>query len=522
MPRAAYVDGYSPIALSDFSGGLNLRDKSDAVDPREAIDLLNVSFTEHGAILQRDGYADLTPADLPERVDSLSVFYRVDGTRQLIAGCGSQLVALDTGGGIVAAQTGLTRNPYTFARFAAPGQEYLYAANASDPVQRWDGAVWAVPAATVNGVAGQSMPRPGALAVTATVPGNTSGTNASNRLIATAFGTQATAGPGGMATNPSRWFASNPGQPEIWETDGDGANGRGRNFGDLTPGDGEQIMAAVTWRELVFIFKETKFFVLWGEGTASDGTPVFNIREVVNSVGLASRLAVNVGRDGVYFLNRRGVYRTNGSDPVLLSDKLAPLWLGGIESYYQGEQINIAQIALARMCWHMEQLFVAVPTGNRAYNDRLLVYDTQHQWWTVYDIAASALAAFRRTDPAELHHGYATGPQRIGHRSFGSSDDRGQPIVSRWRSGWLDYGSSQQKTIRETKIWGSGALNIGFAVDFDPQLVAELPVAFIPQLPVPPTPVITADYAWVLANYATYQALFDDNPTYQALADKGT
>ena len=79
------------------------------------------------------------------------------------------------------------------------------------------------------------MPRAGALAVTATVPGNTSGSNASNRLIATAFGTQANGGPGGMATTPSRWFASNAGQPEIWETDGAGTPVRGRNFGDLRP-----------------------------------------------------------------------------------------------------------------------------------------------------------------------------------------------------------------------------------------------------------------------------------------------
>jgi hypothetical protein len=124
---------------------------------------------------------------------------------------------------------------------------------------------------------------------------------------------------------------------------------RGRNFGDLTPGDGEQIMAAVTWRELVFIFKETKFFVLWGEGTASDGTPIFNFREVVNSVGLASKLAVAAGRDGVYFFNRRGVYRTTGGNPELLSDPISPLWTGNPADYYRGQPINLSQLGLVRM-----------------------------------------------------------------------------------------------------------------------------------------------------------------------------
>src|SRR3954467_10054330 len=96
-----YVNGDQPEAFADFSGGLNLRDKSDTVGEKEAIDLLNVTFTERGAIRQRDGYDDLT-ADLTNRVDSLSAFYKADGTRQLIAGCGARLEALSTAGTVAA------------------------------------------------------------------------------------------------------------------------------------------------------------------------------------------------------------------------------------------------------------------------------------------------------------------------------------------------------------------------------------------------------------------------------------
>src|SRR3954452_789261 len=117
----AATQGYQPYAFNDFSGGLNLRDKSDTVGDKEAIDLLNVTFSERGAIRQRDGYADLTTADLTNRVDSLCPFYTAGGVRQLIAGAGSRLEALDIGGAVVAAATGLTGGPYSFARFAAPG-----------------------------------------------------------------------------------------------------------------------------------------------------------------------------------------------------------------------------------------------------------------------------------------------------------------------------------------------------------------------------------------------------------------
>src|SRR3954469_6122369 len=238
----AYVNGYQPFAFADFYDGLNLRDKADAVGDKEAIDLLNVTFTERGAIRQRDGYADLTTADLTNRVDSLAPFYTAAGLKHLIAGCGTRLEALDNAGAVVASKTGLTGGPYSFARFADPTHEYMYAANGADTLQRWDGSAWAAPTATVNGTAASAMPKAGSIAVTATVPGSTSGTNAANRLIATAYGTQTAAGPGGTASTPSRVHFSNAGQPEVWETDGAGTPVRGRNFRDLTPGDGEQIM----------------------------------------------------------------------------------------------------------------------------------------------------------------------------------------------------------------------------------------------------------------------------------------
>jgi hypothetical protein len=44
-----FASGYKQVTFKDFSGGLNLRDKSDAVGEKEAIDLLNVTYTERGA-----------------------------------------------------------------------------------------------------------------------------------------------------------------------------------------------------------------------------------------------------------------------------------------------------------------------------------------------------------------------------------------------------------------------------------------------------------------------------------------
>jgi hypothetical protein len=440
-----------------FDGGLNLRDKADVVEDNEAIDLLNVTFTERGAIRQRDGYVDLTASDLTNRVDSLGTFATTSGTRHILAGCGTRLEAINTSGSVVASKTGLAGGPYTFARFAAPTTELTYAGNGSDTLQKWDGSAWTSGAATatVNGTGSSAMPKAAAICVSP----NT------NRLVATAYGTGTTSGPGGTTSNPSRVHFSNIGAPETWETDG--SSGRGANFVDLTPGDGEQIMAAVTWRDLIFVFKQSKFFVFINESAQANGTPIFNYRAVTTGVGLAAKQAVCVSRDGVYFMSRQGAYLTTGGEPVLISDKIKPVWDQNPEVYFKSEPLNLAQIALCRMGWHNEQVYLAFPSGTATANDRTLVYDTQHKWWTLWDLPASAVISFQRGDQPELHFGYASGNKRVGHLNIASETDlSGTQIVSRWRSGWGDYKIALLKTIREHKLWGTGQSTMSMYVDF--------------------------------------------------------
>jgi hypothetical protein len=273
------------------------------------------------------------------------------------------------------------------------------------------------------------------------------------------------AGPAAPPRTRAAWYFSNAGQPEVWETDG--ASGRGRNFVDLTPGDGEQIMAAVTWRELVFIFKETKFFVMWGESTAADGTPVFNFREVVNNVGLAGSRLVCVGRDGVYFLNRRGVYHTNGGDPRCSPTRSRRCGPATPRSTTRARSTSHSSRSRAWRGSTSSSSSRSRP-ARAPFNDRLLVYDTQHQWWTVYDIPASALAvvparrprraALRVLDRQQPHRAPPSGPRR---------PTRGN-ITSRWRSGWSDYDIPCRRRSGRRRCGGPAPCNVGFSTDFNP------------------------------------------------------
>lgn len=199
---------YSVFQFGNFGAGLNLRDKTDVVQDAQCIDCLNVDFTDVGAVRQRDGFIELTGTELTNQVDSLAAYYKADGTKQLLAGCGTRLEGINTSGAVIDSESGLTGGPYSFARFAAPGAETAYAGNGSDTLRKWDGATWTAPTATVDGVAAQPMPEAGVLCVTAN----------SNRLVATGFGTNATGGPDATASNPSRVYFSDADLPESWTT----------------------------------------------------------------------------------------------------------------------------------------------------------------------------------------------------------------------------------------------------------------------------------------------------------------
>jgi len=429
---------YTSFAFQGFGKGLNLADKPDAVDPGECIDALNVLFTDRGAITQRDGYDNFTSAALTNRPASLEPYYKTDGTRQLLAGCGTRLEALNISGGVVASASALTDGTWDFARFGSPGSEVAYAGNGKNLLRKWDGAAWTSVA---------NSPKARYLSVLAVDQGN--------RLVAAGFDDSATAGPTASQAYTSRVWFSNAGAPETW-----GAN----NYVDLTPGDGENIQGVVVWGEFCFVFKETKFFRFYGTSTDSLGNPVFAYETIDTGIGLASPRAVALGRDGVYFMDRAGLYRTTGGTPERLSDLIEPLWLGGESNYYQGGIIAHSGITNCAMTYHQERVYLAYPTVSA--NNRVLVYDPAYNWFSLYDIPASVMTVFRIGSQPEMVFGYASGSNHVGRHSSSYSNDDGIAITSRWRSGWFDLGMPDVKRIRETKIWGTGKPFMGVSPDF--------------------------------------------------------
>ena len=457
---------YSPYVIDDFGGGLNLRSKIADLADNETPVCRNVVFID-GAVETRSGYDNLTSA-LTNPVESLHPYYESDGTTQLLAGCGTRLEAISTAGAVVDSETGLTSTGspwfWDFARVGTASAEYAYAGNGENVLKRWDGSTWTSVANTPQG---------GALAVTPS----------SNRLVVTRFkGT--TGGPTGGAgtSNPSRVYFSDPGAPETWTT---------ANYVDLDPGDGEVIQAAITWREYVFVFKESKFYVFTDESTDVDGNPIFNYRKIDTGIGLSGPRAVAASESGVYFVDSRGLYVTTGEAPTKLSRRIDPMFFGGLDLTYfdfSATDYSVKQSARNTIAVGLWQERVYITYGFNASGSSVsrvtLVYDTQDDWWSFWtSIPASCFATFRPAGDEELVFGHstATPASYLIHRHNQSyTNDNGDQIVTSWRSKYMDFGTPEVKRVRQQKVWGSGGpVLCGVNVDYEADTA---PTGFEPSL----------------------------------------
>jgi hypothetical protein len=423
------------VPLPGFTGGLNLRDAAEVVPPNQAIDLLNVDFTAVGALRARPGYARFGSYDLPGVARSLGYYAASDSaTRQLVVGSTTALRVLDSGGARIAAGD-LVRagGPQSFARLGGVVGDVLVAANGLEPMARWGGSGWAT--------TGYSGLVPDGKFVCATPSG---------RLAMAGFPAAGT-----EVRSPSTVIWSDPYTPLLWNA---------LNYEVFTPGDGEDIQGVCAWRELTFVFKRRKFFVVPRESPGAGGLPSFAPTAVVAGQGLVAPNAFAVAREGVYFMSRDGIYLTDGGPPVPVSAALEPLFTGRLSRFYGGVALNDAAMANVRAAAWNGRIYFAVPTRGTE-NDLLLVYDPALGAWTIHAIACSALLAFM-PDSFEDELVFGLGANQLGRQHVRYTDDLGQPIRSRWLGGWQDFGQRSEKVVRELEVWGEGTVDVGLCVDY--------------------------------------------------------
>jgi hypothetical protein len=432
-------------------GGLDLRDDPQEVSLGSAIDGLNVDMSVPGRLLTRSGYAKFTAGAAAASYSALMPFYRSTAlsSRQIAASKGANSAAnagidvLNTSGGLAtggASISTLNFPHHAMAALGTPSQAYLYAfpfaVTASGPIAS-SGAYWLGAGAWTS---------PGSFSATAAAV-----QKSENRVM--------------IALQVAAGISDTVGFSEA----GNPLTGYTSNTVSVTPGDGEWLINFTSYRELVLCFKQTKFFVFYGNGTSSTGTLVPNYRTVDAGVGCVSPRGAVASPEGVYFLDRTGVYLTTGSIPTKVSGPLDPLFgKGALPSCYQGLAINWTAIEWATLDYYNGSLFLSVPTGASTSNDTTFVYDVTSKQWMAWNTKVNGMTSFRIGDQEELLFSLASGSNdivRMGQPGTYTTD-AGASFTGRYRTGYWNPGApGAESWVREVLLDGTGAVIVKTAVN---------------------------------------------------------
>jgi hypothetical protein len=430
-------------------GGLDLRDDPQEVSLGAALDGLNVDMSLPGRLKARGGYAKFTAAAADAPYSSLMPFYRTSSaTQRLVAIKGttgavnSVLQVLDINGTVFASQNVSDYPHAAMVRFGTPINEFVLAW----PFRYTNGA----PTPLATGYQWSTVGSWVAVAVSGSYGASAAAAQKSeNRVMVAA---QVTAGQG-----PVIWFSA-AGNPLSYS-----------DYVDVTPGDGEYVVNLTSYRDLVFAFKQTKFFVFYGNDTSSTGTLVPKYRSVDAGIGCACPRGAVAAPEGVYFLDRTGVYLTTGSTPRKVSGPLDPLFgKGSLPSYYQGSAINWASIEWATLDYYNGALMLSVPTGVSTTNDTTFVFDVASQQWMPWNLKANGVTSFRIGDQEELVFSLSSGTNdivRMG-QPFTYTTDAGTAIATRYRTGFWNPGDpGAEAWVREILLDGVGTVTVKSAVN---------------------------------------------------------
>lgn len=282
-----------------------------------------------------------------------------------------------------------------------------------------------------------------------------------------------------------RLYFSNAGDP-LTVTYASGPPETG-DFVDLDPRNSQAIKKIVTWRELMFVFKRTAMYVFYDTAELSDGTAEFLYRPVTNIPAVDfGQQSVAVGRDGVYYVNRAGVWVTTGGPPVKISTPIDPIFEAIPDhSSAPPNKSRPAADAAPVVHWTHDRLYIAYPIDTSG-NSRVAVWDQTTGTWTIWSSGGQGITALC-TQPTgsnssyvdvllgatlNVHGGITQGTFSVirtltdvtdfqddivggNSRSVGSTS-----VAWSYQSGYYAPANGQRVKLRGSSVWGTGTVNL--------------------------------------------------------------
>lgn len=408
---------YQSFTVEQF-GGLDLYNDPAEVGVAGAINLSNVDVNPRGQLKTRPGSSLVGATAGDAASQAMAYFVTSTGTEWIVVADPGSTTSLKTvrisdgvAGATQSSETAASNNG--FARFGTPAATRIYVATgAAAHLVYFQGGAWTTVTAPV------------ASTLVAVTP-------ISNRLV--------------VADNDTVYF-SDAGADTF--TSG--------NSVSLTPGDGEAIKGLVRWRDLLFVFKQTKFFVFYGESVDETDNPIFNYRMADFRHGCTITGQAVAGEEGIYFADTTGIYLTTGNDVRYISQPLEP-WLR------LGNGPLSLSLGAARLVYHGRRLYVIYPNGSSSV---MLVHDPALGVWLVWQMSATAACSVPTSSFVSGLYFAESSTKKAAKVDPTVTTDLGSAFSWSYQSGWYDLGSPERKVIRESLLWGTGSPTYSLLTDY--------------------------------------------------------
>lgn len=397
---------YSPVSVDTF-GGFDRRSDPTEAGLSVAVDGTNFDLDYRGRIGPRMGITNIAAETTGTFPFAMAYYESAVGSPFVVTGfdTGSTIPVSFTGGTDGATLAAIPFSNNSFTRYGTPTAQRLYMVTSAGALHHLTALAWTGPL---------------------TVPSSFT--------------------PKHAAVYPSENRLILAGGSRVHFSDPDSHTFDALNYLDLTPGDGEEIKAVTPWRDLVFVFKESKFFVFTGTTIDSAGGPIFNYRTVNTGQGVTPLGGACAGDEGVFFLNSDGVYLTSGDAAVRVSDALGQ---------QAGGDLVIGTLSVPVYWESRLYIFLGGLAG------AMLVFDPKINMWTYWDVAINCLCAL----PEDL--GLVAGGlnERVVKFTVSAATDNEDPIEWDYTSAMSDLNAPDRKVIRETSVWGQGDVTFAIGVD---------------------------------------------------------
>lgn len=191
----------------------------------------------------------------------------------------------------------------------------------------------------------------------------------------------------GLDVSTNRMYWSEQNSPWLFASD---------SFCLVGPEDRDKLSGFGVSQERLFIFKERHTYVLASTDFMVDDTYVFvpEVRLVDDSTGAASQHAVTTVENSLMFMSGEGkIYQAPSERGLVAMERSVQLeeTLKGLHT----NRLKAVELGYAEL---ERKVFVAIPTGESAFNNETLVFDLTHNGWTTSDLQAESLHEYRDSD----------------------------------------------------------------------------------------------------------------------------